>query len=259
MTVVPSEPARPLRILGIDPGTRTLGYGVLGVGGRAREPEVVARGAIRLPSRPLAARLEIIFRELGRLIAVHRPLVLAIEEVFHGKNFQSVLKLGEARGVAILAAQVAGLDVREYPPALIKKAATGNGNATKAQVGAMMERILGVKTPLGSADEADALAAAYCHSTRLWRTALPAAPPSRRRRAFPPILPGQTFPPILPRRAAQPASARAAKSAVPASGARKPVAASAVADLLRSGAARVFRGARFRKPARRKGGRDERG
>ena len=239
MTAAPTESSPSLRVLGIDPGTRVVGFGVIeaGVG---RRPGTVAHGTLRLPSRPLSARLEMIFREIGRLIAAHGPRVLAIEEVFHGKNFQSALKLGEARGVAILAAQIAGLEVREYSPALIKKAAAGNGNATKAQVAAMMQRILDVKEPFASPDEADALAAAYCHSTRLWRQAIESAPAG--------------LPRGRPRRIPRPASARPAMAGRSSPGTRKPVAARDVADLLKSGAARVFRGARFRRTARRKAG-----
>jgi crossover junction endodeoxyribonuclease RuvC len=244
MTEAPTVSARSLRVLGIDPGTLVVGYGVIEAG-TGRRPETIARGALRLPSRPLAARLEMIFRETGRLIAAHRPRVLAIEEIFHGKNFQSVLKLGEARGVVILAAEIAGLEIREYSPALIKKAAAGNGNATKAQVAAMMQRILDLKEPFASPDEADALAAAYCHSTRLWRRAIETA-------TAPAGLPGDPTP--RPRRIARPAPARSSPSGQSAPGSRKPVAAATVADLLRSGAARVYRGARFRKPARRKAG-----
>jgi crossover junction endodeoxyribonuclease RuvC len=250
MTEAPTISTRSLRVLGIDPGTLVVGYGVIEAG-TGRRPETIARGALRLPSRPLAARLEMIFRETGRLIAAHRPRVLAIEEVFHGKNFQSVLKLGEARGVVILAAEIAGLEIREYSPALIKKAAAGNGNATKAQVAAMMQRILGLKEPFASPDEADALAAAYCHSTRLWRRAIETAPAG---------LPHDSarVPPHdsarRPRRIARPAPARSSPSGQSAPGSRKPVAAATVAALLRSGAARVYRGARFRKPARRKAG-----
>jgi crossover junction endodeoxyribonuclease RuvC len=231
---------RAVRILGIDPGTRQVGYGILEAG-VARRPEVVARGALRLPSRPLAARLEVVFREIERLIAAHRPGVLAIEEVFHGKNFQSVLKLGEARGVAILAAQIAGLEVREYPPATIKKAATGNGNATKAQVEAMMERILDVKGALRSADEADALAAAYCHSTRMGRASALA------RQAVLDVAASRK----RPARALRERLVAAAASPRVSSRGRTPAAAAAA--LLESGVARVFRGARFRKAARRGG------
>ncbi len=103
------------------------------------------------------------------LIQSHSPRVLAIEQGFHGKNFQSVLKVGEARGVAVLAAQMAGLEIREYSPALIKKAATGNGNADKKQVQRMMGRVLGLEADLEPVDITDALAAAFCHGQRLWK------------------------------------------------------------------------------------------
>jgi crossover junction endodeoxyribonuclease RuvC len=157
-----------IRVLGIDPGTRVLGYGVLDVDKRS-SPRVVAHGALRLPRSPLAVRLELIFREVESIISAHRPQVLALEEVFHGKNFQSVLKVGEARGVVVLAAQISGLEIQEYSPALIKKSATGNGNAAKAQVQGMMKRVLGLKEALEPPDVADALAAAFCHGQRVWR------------------------------------------------------------------------------------------
>src|SRR2546427_8435029 len=161
-----------IRVLGVDPGTRVLGFGVLDVDKRSA-PKVVAHGALRLPQSPLAARLELIFREMRAIILAHAPQVLALEEVFYGKNFQSVLKVGEARGVVVLAAQIFGLEIREYSPALIKKSATGNGNAGKAQVQKMMQRVLGLKEAPEPPDAADALAAAFCHGQRIWRSGLP--------------------------------------------------------------------------------------
>ena len=110
-----------MRVLGVDPGTRVLGYGILDVE-RGREPSLVHSGVVRLPAKPLSFRLETIFREMRDLIARYVPRVLAIEEVFHGKNFQSVLKVGEARGVVVLAAQMSGLEIEEYAPAVIKRA-----------------------------------------------------------------------------------------------------------------------------------------
>lgn len=163
----------------MDPGTRVLGYGILDVA-RGQRPKVVAHGALRLPQSPLASRLEKIFGEIGRIISAHAPQVLALEEVFYGKNFQSVLKVGEARGVVVLAAQMRGLEIREYSPALIKKSATGNGNAGKSQVQGMMQRVLGLREAPEPLDVTDALAAAFCHGQRLWRASLVSSPPRSR-------------------------------------------------------------------------------
>lgn len=151
-----------MRVLGIDPGTRMVGFGVLELRPGA-EPLLVVCGSIRLPPRPLAARLEMIFREVQAILETHRPQVLAIEQVFHGKNFQSILKVGEARGVVVLAAQMGGLAIEEYAPAMIKKAATGNGRADKAQVQSMVTRLLHLDEAPEPVDVTDALAAAFCH------------------------------------------------------------------------------------------------
>ncbi|HVR74316.1 MAG TPA: crossover junction endodeoxyribonuclease RuvC [Planctomycetota bacterium] len=153
---------RRVRVLGIDPGTRMVGFGVLELR-QGAEPLLVACGSIRLPPRPLAARLETIFREVQAILETHRPHVLAIEQVFHGKNFQSILKVGEARGVVVLAAQMGGLEIEEYAPAMIKKATTGNGRADKAQVQSMVTRLLHLDEAPEPVDVTDALAAAFCH------------------------------------------------------------------------------------------------
>jgi len=138
---------------------------------------VVTHGVLRLPPRPLSVRLSVLFGELQSLIAAHRPAVLSIEQVFHGKNFQSVLKVGEARGVVVLAAQLGGLEIHEYSPATIKKVATGNGNARKLQVARMMGRLLGLETIPWPHDVTDALAAAFCHAQRAVPQAFPAPRP----------------------------------------------------------------------------------
>jgi crossover junction endodeoxyribonuclease RuvC len=172
-----------LRVLGIDPGTRVVGFGILDLDAAGR-PTLVAQGAIRLPLAPLAARLATIFQQLRDIIAQHQPEVLSIERVFFGKNFQSVLKVGEARGVAVLAAQLAGLEICEYTPAMIKKAATGKGNAAKTQVQSMMARVLSLDQAPEPMDVTDALAAAFCHGQRMWRKQLQAGVGTRR--AIPP-------------------------------------------------------------------------
>lgn len=180
MATLLSTNATIVRVLGVDPGTRVAGYGVLDLT-PGRPPRLVAHGTIRFPPSPLAARLEALFRELKAIIASHCPTVLAIEQIFHGKNFQSILKVGEARGVAVLAAQLAGLDIHEYTPAMIKKAATGNGNAQKVQVQRMMGRLLGMEEFPESVDASDALAAAFCHGQRAWRMAVESKLPATNR------------------------------------------------------------------------------
>ena len=145
-----------------------LGYGILDIERRGR-PSLVACGVVRLPPRPLSVRLETIYREVRALLLRYGPGVLAIEEVFHGKNFQSVLKVGEARGVVVLAAQMSGLEIREYPPAVVKRSATGHGDADKSQVQSMMARFFGSEVVSEPEDASDALAVAFCHGQRLWR------------------------------------------------------------------------------------------
>jgi len=155
------------RILGIDPGSRVVGYGAISYTPGAR-PEILAAGAIRPPeSLPFPERLRAIRDGLAGLIREHRPDVVAIEEVFYGKSFQSALRIGESRGVAILAAAELGVPVVEYSAALIKKAVTGNGRASKPQVQAMVARLLGLGVPPEPADAADALAISLCHGHRL--------------------------------------------------------------------------------------------
>jgi len=226
------------RVLGIDPGTRIVGYGIIDAHRGA--PRAVAHGAIRLPKAPIAARLETIFREVRALVDRYRPQVLAIEEVFQGKNFQSVLKVGEARGVVILAAQLAGIEIREYAPARIKKAATGNGNAAKVQVEGMMTRILRIGAT-GSADETDALAVAYCHAQSMGRA-----------------IPARESEPETPARRALREASRSPRRRLPAGAAktrdRRSPAAAAVSALLERGAARAVLGASYRN-RRRAGGR----
>ena len=153
-------------VLGVDPGTAATGYGVVdrGAGGALR---LVECGVIRPPLRvPLAERLNAIFEELTALIARHRPDAVAVESVFVHKNVRSALVLGHARGVVLLAAARAGLPVAEYPPATIKKAVVGAGAATKAQVQAMVARILRLRTAPEPSDAADGVAVALTHAVR---------------------------------------------------------------------------------------------
>ena len=160
-----------LRVLGVDPGIRCVGYGIVDLTG-AQEARLIECDAVRLAPSSTPARLEVIYRRLSRVMEKHRPQVLAIEDVFHGKSFRSVLKVGQARGVIILAAQIAGIEISEYAPRLVKKSVTGNGNADKSQVQRMVARILGLDELLEPNDITDAIAVAFCHGRRAWRDRL---------------------------------------------------------------------------------------
>lgn len=152
-----------MRVLGIDCGTECTGYGVVEQAEQGELRSVVA-GAIRLsPREPLPRRLERIFTELSRVIAAERPTVAAIEDVFYAVNVKSALKLGQVRGVAMLAAAASGLDVYEYAPLAIKSAVVGYGRAEKSQVQHMVQRLLRLSQLPEPADTADALAIAICH------------------------------------------------------------------------------------------------
>jgi len=155
------KPLAAVPVLGVDPGTRTVGFAVVRSGAR---PALRAFGAIRLRAEePLAVRLGRIHRGLAEVIARHRPAVLAVEEVFHGKNFQSALKVGQARGVALLAGAQHGIAVAEYAPNLVKKTIVGSGHGDKTQI-RMMVGVLLPKADPSSEDAADALAIAICHA-----------------------------------------------------------------------------------------------
>lgn len=149
-------------ILGIDPGTTVMGYGILMVEqGKAR---LIEAGAIRFPATDdHSLKLRAIFRETLAIIERHCPDELAIEAQFFGKNVQSMLKLGRAQGVAIAAALQRELAITEYAPKRVKQSITGNGNASKEQVAAMLLSILGLKELPSSTDATDALAVAVCH------------------------------------------------------------------------------------------------
>jgi crossover junction endodeoxyribonuclease RuvC len=149
-------------ILGIDPGTTVMGYGVLMVdNGRAR---LLEADAIRFDAgADHTLKLRAIFKHTAEIIARHHPDELAIEAQFFGKNVQSMLKLGRAQGVAIAAALQRELAVTEYAPKRIKQSITGNGNASKEQVAAMLLSILGIASLPRSTDATDAVAVAVCH------------------------------------------------------------------------------------------------
>jgi len=160
------QAASPLRILGIDPGTLRLGYGVIECAGNAAKVEYVECGVISAPARQARpVRLAEIGRGLRELMAELRPDAVAMEEAFHGPNVQSALALGEARGVALFVAAEQGLTVTGYPPATVKQTVVGHGRASKQQIGYLVRALLAMRrTP--EPDAADALAIAICHARR---------------------------------------------------------------------------------------------
>ena len=154
-----------MKILGLDPGLGTTGWGLIQAEGNRLSH--TANGHLKTDtSAPLAERLADLCRQLEALIAEHAPETAAVEEVFVNKNPQSTLKLGQARGVALMCAAKAGMAVGEYSPTLVKKAVVGTGGAEKAQVHAMVARLLpGAK--IAGPDAADALAVAITHAHHL--------------------------------------------------------------------------------------------
>lgn len=150
-----------MRILGIDPGLRTLGWGVIDSrGGRLGH---VANGLCRPEGEDLAGRLLSLYRQLSDIVAEHAPDEAAIEQTFVNKDGAGTLKLGQARGVALLAAAQAGIQVGEYAPNRVKKTVVGVGHADKRQVSHMVRLQLPGCDPAGP-DAADALAIAICHA-----------------------------------------------------------------------------------------------
>jgi crossover junction endodeoxyribonuclease RuvC len=151
-----------VRIFGIDPGSERTGYGCVETDGRRHH--LISCGAITaLPAEPFPQRLARIHRELAALLAAHTPDCVAVETVFHAANVRSALKLGHARGVAILAAVEAGCPVVEYTPAEIKRAVVGYGRAEKHQVQRMIMLLLGLQKAPTTFDASDAVAVAICH------------------------------------------------------------------------------------------------
>ncbi|WP_417916995.1 crossover junction endodeoxyribonuclease RuvC [Candidatus Electronema sp. JC] len=154
-----------MRIIGIDPGSRITGYGIIDKLG----PNLgfVACGTIRAErEKDFTRRLLVIFDGLSEVIERHRPEAAAVEDVFVAHNARSALKLGQARGAAVVALLRQGLPVHGYPPRLVKQAVTGCGGAEKAQVQHMIQVLLELSGP-PSSDAADALAVAVCHAQRL--------------------------------------------------------------------------------------------
>lgn len=152
-----------MRVLGIDCGSESTGYGVVEMDAEGGLHSVAA-GAIRLTGRDrLPARLARVFRELSDVITKYQPSAVAIEDVFYAVNAKSALKLGQVRGVALLVASECKLPVAEYAPLAIKSAVVGYGKADKFQVQMMVTRLLKLEAPPEPQDASDALAIAICH------------------------------------------------------------------------------------------------
>lgn len=163
---------KPHIILGIDPGTLVMGYGLIAID--KSNVSLSEMGVLELSKHhDHAQRLELIFRKIESLIKIHNPIAVAIEAPFFGKNVQSMLKLGRAQGVAIAAAMMCGLQSHEYAPRKIKQSITGRGNATKEQVWQMLQHILKFNEDVRFLDATDAVAVALCHH---YQSKLPVAP-----------------------------------------------------------------------------------
>jgi crossover junction endodeoxyribonuclease RuvC len=153
-------------ILGVDPGTIITGYGIINF--EENTCKRLTSGCIKLtPDKSLPEKLEIIYNELFKLIKNYKPDEFAIETAFYGKNVQSAMKIGYARGVSLLAAVHNKIPASEYSPGEIKKAVVGKGSASKEQVSYMVKATLNLKKVTFKPDESDALAIALCHAFRL--------------------------------------------------------------------------------------------
>jgi crossover junction endodeoxyribonuclease RuvC len=161
-----------VKVLGVDPGTAVTGYGVIETGngtlaGGSPLGRLIECGVIKFTKRSsLPHRLHELHDGIVALIERHRPTALALEDAFYHKNVRTTLVLGHARGVVLLAAQQAGLDIAEYPPATIKKTVVGAGGAAKAQVAAMVMRLLRLRHAPKPADAADGVAVALTYIIR---------------------------------------------------------------------------------------------
>ncbi len=166
-------------IMGIDPGTRIMGYGLLGIAGR--KPEVIVMGVIKLDKlESHYMRLHRIYERVLGLVAQYLPDEVALEAPFFGKNVQSMLKLGRAQGVAMAACLARDVPIAEYAPRLIKMAVTGNGQASKEQVANMLRHLLGLSADQmpDFLDATDALAVALTHFYETSKPSLPKGPKS---------------------------------------------------------------------------------
>ncbi|MEP6689087.1 MAG: crossover junction endodeoxyribonuclease RuvC [Gemmatimonadales bacterium] len=152
-----------MRVLGIDPGTAVLGYGVV-ESGPGLHPRLLECGTLTTVARdPLPARLRVIHDGITALISRHAPDAVAVESAFYGKNVRTTVVLSHARGVILLAAEQAGVAIAEYSPAKVKKTVVGRGAALKPQVGYMVTQLLRLKTAPQPADAADGVAVALTH------------------------------------------------------------------------------------------------
>jgi len=154
-----------MRILGIDPGTYHCGYGVIESGGS--EPQVLGYGVLRCPRKSIAERLSLMHQGLAEVIDRFAPDAVALETAFYGKSVKAALRIGEARGVILLAAASRGLSIAEYSPAEVKKAVVGHGRAQKPQVQRMVKVLLRLAEVPSPEDASDALAIAICHLHRV--------------------------------------------------------------------------------------------
>ncbi len=152
-----------MKVLGIDPGTAVLGYGVV-ESGAGQPPRLVECGTLTTTARdPLPVRLRVIHDGTTALITRHAPDAVAVESAFYGKNVRTTVVLSHARGVILLAAEQAGVRIAEYSPAQVKKTVVGRGAALKPQVAYMVMQLLRLKTPPQPADAADGVAVALAH------------------------------------------------------------------------------------------------
>jgi len=180
-----------MRVLGIDPGLTRCGIGVVDVG-RGRRVALVHVGVIRTPAdAALESRLLEISRGVRAALDEHRPAVVAVERVFAQHNLRTVMGTAQASGVAIALAAERGLPVGLHTPSEVKAAITGYGGAGKAQVGAMVARVLGLAAAPRPADAADALALAICHAWRAGAPGAPSGPDAPAAAAAAPLTPAQ--------------------------------------------------------------------
>lgn len=155
-----------MRILGIDPGTGILGFGVIETS--RSKPKLVDAGVIRTPVHQAdALRLHTIFDELSQIIAATKPQIMSVEKLFFARNVTTAMSVSQARGVVLLCGQQAGLELFEYTPMQIKQAITGYGRADKKQIQDMVRVLLGLQDVPKPDDAADALAAALTHSSTI--------------------------------------------------------------------------------------------
>ena len=159
-------PSPPVIVMGVDPGTAVTGYGVVARSGDGAL-SLLECGVVRTKaSAPLPERLRDIYEGIVEVMNRHQPAVVAVEGVFYSKNVRSSLVLGHARGAILLAAALGGREVVEYPPAEVKQSVGGNGQATKQQVGIMVQKLLRLREVPRPADASDGVAIALCHCFR---------------------------------------------------------------------------------------------